>query len=247
MSDQLFGRQEEYIRVRKAAVDQMRLEPHEYTPYIDYQAKGMSELRRGNARGSRASSHTSISTDESKPTVAEKSDVWEAYLARTSKNREWGDHLEIKAIARAYNVDVKVYIQAGVHSHHLGEMVLGGKYGIRRPVARIAFHGWRHFSSARLPSANPGEPAVICLESYARLLDIDSSFSASDSSVSSPTSSQSVSETQSIFDTQSTNSDAFHDSRPVIKSASLPQGQYRNTRLHTRILANQAFMNAIRI
>ena len=242
MSDQLFGRQEEYIKVRRAAVAQMRLEPHEYTPYIDYRAKGMSELRRGNARGSRASSHTSISTDESRPTGMEKADVWEAYLTRTAKNREWGDHLEIKAIARAYNVDVKVYIQAGVHSQHLGEMVLGGEANTKRPVARIAFHGWRHFSSARLPTATPGEPAVICVGSLARLLNIDSSYSASNSSVGSPNSSQSVSETQSLFDSQSTDSDASHESGPIPKGC----GQYRNTRLHTRILANQAFMDAIR-
>lgn len=247
MSDQLFGREEDYIKVRKAAVDQMRIEPHEYTPFIDYRAKGMSELRRGNARGSRASSYTSVSLEELSPTVAEKADVWEAYLIRTAKNREWGDHLEIKAIARAYNVDVKVYIQAGVQNQHLGEIVLGGEHGIERPVARIAFHGWRHFSSARLPTAITGEPAIVCVESFTRLLDVDANFSASDSSAFSPDSSQSVSETQSIFDGQSTDSDASHESEPVFKSTYLPQGRHRNTRFHSRILANQAFMNAIRL
>ena len=206
----------------------------------------MSELRRGNVRGSRASSYTSISLEELSPTLAEKADVWEAYLARTAKNREWGDHLEIKAIARAYNVDVKVYIQTGVQSQDLGEIVLGGEHGVERPVARIAFHGWRHFSSARLPSAVPGQPAIICVASLARLLDVDSSFSASDSSSDSPDSSQSASETQSIFDAQSTDSESSHESEPGFKNTYPSLGQQRSTRLHSRILANQAFMNAIR-
>ncbi|KAG9241672.1 hypothetical protein BJ878DRAFT_519451 [Calycina marina] len=149
MSDQIFDREEDYIAVRQAAVKQMRAESHEYTPFIDYRAKGMAELRRGEARGSRASSQSSFSVDEPPPTDTEKEDIWETYLTRMAKNREWGDHLEIKAIARAYNVDVKVYIQRGVESQHLGQVVFGGELGLERPITRIAFHGWRHFSSVR--------------------------------------------------------------------------------------------------
>ncbi|KAH8596099.1 hypothetical protein B0O99DRAFT_621026 [Bisporella sp. PMI_857] len=149
VSDQLYGHQDQHQAIRRAMVTQLRSEPHEYRPYIDFQAHGQSELRRSKRENRNPSYRSAPVPIIRELSEAEKAGVWEAYVRRVSKDREWGDHLELKAIARAYNINIKVHVQTSTESGYLGDIVYGGDEGIDRPVAHVAFHGWRHYSSVR--------------------------------------------------------------------------------------------------
>lgn len=118
---------------------------NDFQPFIDVAAQGQAEVRRG-GRKSRAPAASGGGV-VAEATGEESKSSFEAYLSRMSQDREWGDNLELSAVAKAFGVDIGVYEPGGDDLTLWRRVVVCGVSGA--PLARIAFHNWRHYSSVR--------------------------------------------------------------------------------------------------
>jgi len=88
------------------------------------------------------------------PTEEQINKAWEEHLERMSHGGTYGDNMEIRAFAKAFNVDVKIY------NHGNSYYVKAEEHGTR-PVVHIAYH-----VSTRLQNYIPGSWHMIQLLNF---------------------------------------------------------------------------------
>jgi hypothetical protein len=130
LSDQIYGDQRKNEEIRATVIQHMRETPDEYKPFVNVEVGG------GQRRNPKRKNVGAYSTpfDSSPPTQKQIDDNWEAYLERMARGGTYGDNVEIRAFAKAYNTDVRI------HLHDYDYYVRAAHDGVVRPVAHIAYH-----------------------------------------------------------------------------------------------------------
>jgi OTU domain-containing protein 3 len=128
-SDQLYGDQSHAGEVRAKTVNYMRENPDEFKPFINVEVGG------GSRRNPKRKNVGAFSTPfEYIPPTQEQIDAaYEGHLSRMSHSGTYGDNMEIRAFAKAFNVDVKIY------NHGNSYYVKAEEEGTRQ-VVHIAYH-----------------------------------------------------------------------------------------------------------
>jgi hypothetical protein len=107
----------------------MREHPDDFKPFINVEVGGGS---RRNPKRKNVGVY-SAPFEYTPPTQEQIDNEWERYLERMSHGGTYGDNIEIRAFAKAFNVDVKIY------NHGNSYYVKADEQGTR-PVVHIAYH-----------------------------------------------------------------------------------------------------------
>jgi OTU domain-containing protein 3 len=81
----------------------MKDHPDDFKPFVNVVPGG------GTRRNPKRKNTAAPVLDAFGPTPAQIDQAWEQYLVRMARDAEYGDNLEIRAFAAAYQVDVRVY------------------------------------------------------------------------------------------------------------------------------------------
>ncbi|KAF2083645.1 cysteine proteinase, partial [Saccharata proteae CBS 121410] len=147
LSDQKFGYPTEHEVMRGNTIDYMRDHPEEFKGFIPVNPGGGT--RRNPKR--KNTQPTTVFT----PTQEEIDRVWEQHLAYMAEGGTWGDNIELVAFARAYNVNIRIYV------HDFAYNIFAGPEDPDREVLHIAWHKWEHYSSIRnIDGPHTGLPEV---------------------------------------------------------------------------------------
>jgi OTU domain-containing protein 3 len=128
----------------------MRENPDEFKPFINVEAGGG---QRRNPKRKNVGAY-SAPFEYTAPTEEQINKAWEEHLERMSHGGTYGDNMEIRAFAKAFNVDVKIY------NHGNSYYVKAEEHGTR-PVVHIAYH-----VSTRLQNYIPGSWHMIQLLNF---------------------------------------------------------------------------------
>jgi OTU domain-containing protein 3 len=128
-SDQVHGDPSQAREIRQQVVQYMRDNAEDFKPFINVEVGGGSR-RNPKRKNVAAAAVTLVYTP---PTQEQVDAAWEAHLDRMSRNGTYGDHIEIRAFTKAFDVDVKIYNRS--NSYYIKAEENG-----TRPVIHIAHH-----------------------------------------------------------------------------------------------------------
>ncbi|KAH7370347.1 hypothetical protein BKA65DRAFT_471567 [Rhexocercosporidium sp. MPI-PUGE-AT-0058] len=112
LSDQLYGHQERHENIRAKVVNYMRENPNDFKPFVEVGGSlRHAPKRRCTSKGSTKG-----------PTQDEIDTTWEQYLKDMAKSRTYADQLEVRAFAKAYNIDVLVHGSETIYNVHITAM-----------------------------------------------------------------------------------------------------------------------------
>lgn len=117
----------------------MREHPDEFKSFVHVEVGGGS--RRNPKRKNVGASSAPL--DNTTPSPEQIETAWEQYLERMSRNGTYGDNIEIRAFAKAFDVDVKIYNRD--NSYYLRAEEHGA-----RPVIHVAHHASATFYNLSL-------------------------------------------------------------------------------------------------
>jgi hypothetical protein len=148
----------------------MREHPDEFKSFVHVEVGGGS--RRNPKRKNVGASSAPL--DNTTPSPEQIETAWEQYLERMSRNGTYGDNIEIRAFAKAFDVDVKIYNRD--NSYYLRAEEHGA-----RPVIHVAHHASATFYSQNfehsLTSCRPGSITHLSATSMALVLVVQKSRS----------------------------------------------------------------------
>ncbi|KAL8692112.1 MAG: hypothetical protein Q9218_002808, partial [Villophora microphyllina] len=139
LSDQLYGDQSRHQEIRAAVIRLMRANSDYYKNFIEVHPGGGS--RRNPKRKNAGAFSSRVIPDAA--TAAETDAVFEGYLTRMAKGGTYGDNMAIGAFAKAYNVDITIYLADYAYS------VRDHENGGGHKMLHIAYHTYEHYSSVR--------------------------------------------------------------------------------------------------
>ncbi|CZS88812.1 uncharacterized protein RAG0_00426 [Rhynchosporium agropyri] len=185
LSDQMFGHPDEHLAIREKVVKFMRKNPGDFEVWITEE-----NMRVRNAPKRKLSPKRYTKG----PTSGEKS-TWERYLVKMATPKAYGGQQEIKAFARAFDMDVRVHTQS---QHQHDPYRADDNTGARpRRMAHLAYADQHYWSVRNVagPHKGPAQTLPKGEESFEQRME--KYCAASHSTASSPLSSLELSDEES--------------------------------------------------